>query len=286
MKTSIDKSNKLFKNVATQSKIDKSWLLKQTWKQFNLDRANNPNSFQSFSFHLTDRWDIAKVNKAIDFDLFYVKNYNRLLFFLNGKTKNIDLAQELCNDSFLKVLNQINTNIFDSRKSKLSTYLFLIANGLFINHFNSLKTFKSIEGKSLNISDFVDSKGNEFFQISDNSSNIEVIQENQIINNDINKVVNSLDEKYRKVSDLYFINKYKYHEIAEILNININTVKTHIKRAKEHLLNGLDNSYSHLKDNAGYVAKQVKQVNANSNIIESIDENELFYEVDNDSFYY
>lgn len=279
-----NKSSKLFKNVATQSKIDKSWLLKQAWKQYREDQNNNPITFNSFSYHLTDRWDIAKVNRAIDFDLFYIKNYDRLLFFLNGKTKNIDLAQELCNDSFLKVLNQINTNVFNSRKSKLNTYLFLIANGLFINHFNSLKTQKSIEGKSLNISDFVDSEGNEFFQISDNSANIEVIQENQIISNDINNVVNLLDDKYRKVSDLYFINKYKYHEIAEILNININTVKTHIKRAKEHLLNGLDNSYSHLKDNAGYVAKKVKSVNINN--IESINDNELFYEVENDSLYY
>lgn len=47
--------------------------------------------------------------------------------------------------------------------------------------------------------------------------------------------INSLDEKYRLPAKLCFINEYAYNEIAQELNLELNTVKTRIKRARELL---------------------------------------------------
>ena len=45
----------------------------------------------------------------------------------------------------------------------------------------------------------------------------------------------TLDEKYREPAILRFIKEYEYNEIAQELNLELNTVKTRLKRAKEIL---------------------------------------------------
>lgn len=48
-------------------------------------------------------------------------------------------------------------------------------------------------------------------------------------------LINSLDEKYRGPAILRFLKEYEYNEIAQELNLELNTVKTRLKRAKELL---------------------------------------------------
>ena len=45
----------------------------------------------------------------------------------------------------------------------------------------------------------------------------------------------TLDERDRLIVTLYYIDKMKYYEIAEMLSLNINTVAMRLKRAKEKL---------------------------------------------------
>ncbi|MBQ3416834.1 MAG: sigma-70 family RNA polymerase sigma factor [Ruminococcus sp.] len=45
----------------------------------------------------------------------------------------------------------------------------------------------------------------------------------------------SLEPKYREVLYLHYIERYKTREIAEILDLNQNTVKTNLKRGREKL---------------------------------------------------
>lgn len=47
------------------------------------------------------------------------------------------------------------------------------------------------------------------------------------------EMINALDEKYREPAILRFIKEYEYNEIAQELNLELNTVKTRLKRAKE-----------------------------------------------------
>ncbi len=51
----------------------------------------------------------------------------------------------------------------------------------------------------------------------------------------VQKALNKLPEKYRLVLYLYYFEDLKYKEIAEDLELPINTVKTHLKRGKEML---------------------------------------------------
>ena len=44
-----------------------------------------------------------------------------------------------------------------------------------------------------------------------------------------------LDEHHRLVLTLYYFDDMKYTDIAEVLDIPLNTVKSHIRRGKERL---------------------------------------------------
>lgn len=59
----------------------------------------------------------------------------------------------------------------------------------------------------------------------------EEIEENMDFNNAFNK----LGEEYKVVLNLYYVSGFNSREIAEILEINENTVKTRISRAKKKL---------------------------------------------------
>jgi hypothetical protein len=52
----------------------------------------------------------------------------------------------------------------------------------------------------------------------------------------VRNALTQLDEHYRLVLTLYYFDNLKYTDIADILDIPLNTVKSHIRRGKERLL--------------------------------------------------
>ncbi|NJP05215.1 MAG: sigma-70 family RNA polymerase sigma factor [Chloroflexaceae bacterium] len=51
----------------------------------------------------------------------------------------------------------------------------------------------------------------------------------------VRRALNQLDEHYRLVLTLYYFEDLKYNDIAQILDMPLNTVKSHIRRGKERL---------------------------------------------------
>lgn len=58
---------------------------------------------------------------------------------------------------------------------------------------------------------------------------------------DIDKALGQINQEYRKVLLLFYQQGFQYQEIAEILDMPINTVKTHISRGKDQLREKLKN---------------------------------------------
>ncbi|MDO4523204.1 MAG: sigma-70 family RNA polymerase sigma factor [Eubacteriales bacterium] len=48
-------------------------------------------------------------------------------------------------------------------------------------------------------------------------------------------MLDQMDEKYRVILILYYVEELKIHEIAQILDMNVSTVKTRLARARIHL---------------------------------------------------
>ncbi len=55
------------------------------------------------------------------------------------------------------------------------------------------------------------------------------------LRDDVRRALEQLDEHYRLVLTLYYFDDMKYNDIAEVLDIPLNTVKSHIRRGKERL---------------------------------------------------
>jgi len=58
---------------------------------------------------------------------------------------------------------------------------------------------------------------------------------------DVDKALTQINSEYRKALVLFYQQGFEYKEIAEILGVPINTVKTHISRGKEQLKEKLKN---------------------------------------------
>ncbi len=67
----------------------------------------------------------------------------------------------------------------------------------------------------------------EFSDIMDESSQYALLE--------FKELLNQMDEKYRIVLVLYYVEGFKIKEIAELLDIKENTVKTRLKRGKASL---------------------------------------------------
>lgn len=67
----------------------------------------------------------------------------------------------------------------------------------------------------------------EFSDIMDESSQYALLE--------FKELLNQMDEKYRVVLVLYYVEGFKIKEIAELLDIKENTVKTRLKRGKASL---------------------------------------------------
>jgi RNA polymerase sigma-70 factor, ECF subfamily len=55
------------------------------------------------------------------------------------------------------------------------------------------------------------------------------------LRDEVRRALAQLEEHYRLVLTLYYFDELKYTDIAEILDIPLNTVKSHIRRGKERL---------------------------------------------------
>lgn len=55
------------------------------------------------------------------------------------------------------------------------------------------------------------------------------------LRDDVRRALEQLDEHYRLVLTLYYFDDMKYNDISEVLDIPLNTVKSHIRRGKERL---------------------------------------------------
>ena len=149
------------------------------------------------------------------FEEIVIRYKNSLIYFIQGYVKNIDIAEDLMQDTFVYIL--ANKNEYDFKYS-LKTYLYTIAKCRALNYVKRNKIHEDISE--------IDIKDLETLE--------EIIfrkeKEDKII-----EAVKSLKEKYREVLFLYIIEDFTYKDISKILNISMNQVKILIHRGKKML---------------------------------------------------
>jgi RNA polymerase sigma-70 factor (ECF subfamily) len=161
---------------------------------------------------------------AIEFDYTITSATKYLKPFAMRLTKNIEDANDLLQDTMLKAV--IHKDKFADGTS-LKAWLYTIMKNTFITSYNKL----------IKRQIFIDITENSFF--IDSSSNVSHNQAySDFVLDDISKAASTVDESFMEPFNMFY-NGFKYHEIAEKLNIPIGTVKNRIYIARKELKNKL-----------------------------------------------
>lgn len=130
--------------------------------------------------------------------------------------KNRDDAYDLVQDVFIRAFKNLSTFRGEAR---FYSWLLKIAYNLGINSLKSSKTY--------------DSLADEYIKSNDPAPDTSYLRSE--IKKMLQKAVGELPERYRVCIDLYFFYRLTYTEISDITGFPVNTIKSHVLRAKQML---------------------------------------------------
>jgi RNA polymerase sigma-70 factor (ECF subfamily) len=136
-----------------------------------------------------------------------------LLRLSNNRTVADDLGQEV----FLRAYRGLVG--FEGR-SRFSTWLYRIAYNVYLNHRTRTRELSPLP---------------DGFEVRAAAPQGRMSASGYDLRSDLEWAVAKLPDRYRSVITLYYLEDVSYPEIAEILDIPLGTVKTHLHRAKRML---------------------------------------------------
>lgn len=152
------------------------------------------------------------------FNYLIIKHRKMLTNFIMTYVKNIEIAEDIAQDSFMYMI--INKVEYDFKYS-FKTYLYTIAKSRALNYLKMEKRTIYVEDAILNNVNLEGNIENEF-----------IIKENY---NALIKTIKKLKNEYQIVIYLYYFQGFKYKEICKILNQSMPKTKMAIHRAKKLL---------------------------------------------------
>ena len=143
-------------------------------------------------------------------------------------------VEDICLESFQKAFSQIETY---NPEYKFSTWLYRIARNTAFDHLSRNDREKTnLPTTSIN---------EDFAELKDIPATMHNPEEDIINQQEYDKWLNNIEklkDDYRVVAKMNLIDNFGYKEIAEALDMPLNTVKTKIRRAKNQLLKMMEYS--------------------------------------------
>ena len=146
---------------------------------------------------------LAKNGNGLAFTALWDRHIDQLRSYLNTQFKNLDeySVEDICSRSFEKAFRKIHT--YDQSKSQFLTWLCTIARNTALDALEAEKRSRP-------------------------SAHLVSLDDAERV-----KYIDRLPELYREVARRRLIDGMKYNEIAESLDLELNTVKTRLRRAKQ-----------------------------------------------------
>ena len=161
-----------------------------------------------------------------------IRRYQRPVYSLIFRmVRNRELAEDLAQDTFIKMLNAINSY---RPEYKFSSWIFKIANNAAIDQLRR----RELDTLSLDGSPHaVDAETIEATTLqigSEQESQLDEVSSKEL-GVQIERAIAQLRPEYRNCIILRHVDGRPYEEIAEILDLPLGTVKTYIHRARNEL---------------------------------------------------
>ena len=162
---------------------------------------------------------------VINFKVLVVNMIASLKPYSINLTKNMDDAHDLLQETVYRALTNHEKYI---EGTNLKAWLFTIMKNIFINNYRRAAKRNTL----------IDTTDNLYF-INMPSINMAHTGSGNLMLEDINHAIDSLSDEYRVPFMMHF-EGFKYHEIAEDLDLPLGTVKSRIFFARKELKNQLD----------------------------------------------
>ena len=145
---------------------------------------------------------------------------NELVRLAFSYVKDTESAKDMVQNTFIKCYKNLDSFRFDAQ---IKTWLYRIT-------INECKDYlKSWNYKMVQVKSFINETAKS---ISPSTEKIVIDKYN---NEEIKDTIFSLPKVYREVVYLYYYDSLTTEEIAKVLDIPVNTVKTRLRRAKQRL---------------------------------------------------
>lgn len=159
------------------------------------------------------------------YNQFYTKNKRALFNFIFKMTRDAMVAEELVNDTFLKVYNAMHT--FDESKASFRTWVYNIASNATVDYIRKKKV-QTVSMYGLPDSD-IDRISVMDFK-SDDENPLESLMSTEA-RSKVDAALGQLTDTQANIVN-HMINGYNYQDIADELDMPIGTVKSYIHHAR------------------------------------------------------
>ncbi|MGY8949943.1 MAG: RNA polymerase sigma factor [Flavobacteriales bacterium] len=179
---------------------------------------------------LIDRY---KSGNSFSFETLFLRHKQRIFNYINSKTIDIDVSNDILQETFIKVFNLVKTGKYNEQ-GKFLPWVLRISHNLVMDHFRAIKRSKLNYNNNMN-------------QVFSKLYVEDSIKENNIISdNTLSKVltemIDQLPESQKQIVKLRFYENLTFKEIAEINNISINTALGRIRYSINNLRKKMDDS--------------------------------------------
>ena len=143
------------------------------------------------------------------------RHQNRVYAYILMIVKDKDLADDLFQDTFIKVINTIRAGSYNE-EGKFLQWVMRIAHNLIIDHFrksNRIPVIDNTKNEDFNIFDTIN--------ITDKSIEDQMITDQ--IHKDIRKLIELLPPEQREVLYMRHYAEMSFKDIAEVTDVSINT---------------------------------------------------------------
>ncbi len=141
------------------------------------------------------------------------RHESRIYTYIISKVRDADLANDIFQDTFFKVVTTLKTSKYNE-EGKFLPWAMRIAHNLCIDHFRRLKRMPTISPKD----DF-----DVFDIISNGEINVERSMIKSQIETDLKMLIEELPEDQREVLKMRHYSDMSFKEISENTNVSINT---------------------------------------------------------------
>ena len=148
------------------------------------------------------------------FEILLTKYKQRIYSFIYSKIKDRDIADDVFQDTFIKVIQTLKKGAYNE-EGRFVSWVLRIAHNLIIDHFR--------RQQRMPMYDTYDHEQDVFYRLSEPSKNIEDMIIDSQIKSDFTALMLELPENQYEVLKMRLFQDMSFKEIAERTNVSINT---------------------------------------------------------------